>query len=124
VEIGGSGIGATLRDFGRFGLFFLNGGQAGGNQVLPENWLADASRPFKLAKGKAVDYGYMWWPSRTDASIKDKAFCAGGIFGQYLCINPAKNIVIVALGAQSKPGGTAPIEPLAIFDAITAALSE
>jgi CubicO group peptidase (beta-lactamase class C family) len=126
VEIGGSGIGATLRDFGRFGLFFLNGGQAGGKQVLPENWMSDASTPFKLAKGKTVDYGYMWWPAATDAAIKDKAFCVGGIFGQWLYINPTQNVVIAAFGAQSKPAGSALIEPLgafAVFDAVVAALS-
>ena len=30
LEIGGSGLSATLRDYARFGLFLLNGGIAGG----------------------------------------------------------------------------------------------
>ncbi|WP_208513849.1 serine hydrolase domain-containing protein, partial [Variovorax paradoxus] len=34
-EFAGSGVNATLRDFGRFGLFILGGGMAGGQRVLP-----------------------------------------------------------------------------------------
>jgi CubicO group peptidase (beta-lactamase class C family) len=33
IEIGGSGISATLRDYGRFGLFMLNGGIAGASNL-------------------------------------------------------------------------------------------
>ncbi len=34
IEIGGSGISATLRDYGRFGLFLLHGGVAAGEAML------------------------------------------------------------------------------------------
>ena len=39
LEIGGSGLSATLRDYGRFALFLLDGGIAGGQRILPEGWL-------------------------------------------------------------------------------------
>ena len=52
IEIAGSGFSATLRDYGRFGLFFLNGGRAGGEDVLPVGWLEEAGAPQRLKNGK------------------------------------------------------------------------
>lgn len=60
IEIGGSGLSATLRDFARFGQFFLDGGSAGGKQVLPEGWTSEASTPKQLKSGEELEYGYMW----------------------------------------------------------------
>lgn len=122
VEIGGSGISAVLRDYGRFGLFFLNDGKIDGKSILPDGWVKEASLPTKLKNGEKLDYGYMWWTGWTDASIKDGAFAAVGIQGQNIYINPAKNVVIVTFGAQPKPTGQEPIDPMEFFDAVAAAL--
>lgn len=45
LEVGGSGLSATLRDYGRFGLSLLGGGKAGGEQILPDGWVKEASSP-------------------------------------------------------------------------------
>ena len=121
-EIGGSGISATLRDYGRFGLFFLNGGVIDGASILPDGWVAEAGSPKTLKDGRPLDYGYMWWPAWTEPSRADGAFAAIGIFGQYIYINPAKKVVIVVFGAQSKPTDAAPIDDMLFFDAVSAAL--
>lgn len=122
VEIGGSGIGATLRDYGRFGLFFLNEGRIGNASILPEGWTAEASRPTGLKDGSTLDYAYMWWTGWTEASIRDKAYAAIGIQGQNIYINPVRRVVIVTFGAQPKPTDREPVDPLAFFDAVAAAL--
>ena len=122
VEIGGSGLSATLRDFGRFGLFFLNEGVIGGASILPEGWVREASLPTKLKNGEKLDYGYMWWTGWTEPSIKDGAFAAIGIQGQNIYINPVHKVVIVTLGAQPKPVGKEPIDPLVFFDAVVETL--
>ncbi len=70
VEVGGSGLLATFRGYARFGLFLLNGGVAGGEQILPDGWLDEASSP-KIIDGAQVDYGYMLWPVRL--CVADKA---------------------------------------------------
>ncbi|UCP11089.1 beta-lactamase family protein [Pseudomonas sp. MM213] len=117
-EVGGSGISATLEDYGRFGQFFLSGGKAGAQQVLPEDWMSFAS----ATTGTDVAYGdfaNMWWPGWTDASKADKAFTAAGTFGQYLYINPTKNVVIVVWQAQTKPTGGEVIDDMVAFDAIS-----
>jgi CubicO group peptidase (beta-lactamase class C family) len=122
VEIGGSGISATLRDYGRFGLFFLGGGMTDGVSILPENWTREATGPTRLKDGSALAYGYMWWPGRTQASIEDRAYAAVGIQGQNIYINPKRQVVIVTFGAQPKPVGKQPVDPMAFFDAVAAAL--
>lgn len=121
-EIGGSGISATLRDYGRFGQFMLDNGMAGGKSVLPDGWVSEATTPKTLADGKALDYGYMWWTAWTEPSIKDKAYSAVGIQGQYVYVDPAEKVVIVLFGAQPKPVDKEPIDAMVFFDAVVAAL--
>lgn len=122
VEIGGSGLSATLRDFARFGQFFLEGGMIDGQPVLPEGWTEEAGKPQKLKDGTTIEYGLMWWPGWTEPSIADKAFAAIGIQGQNIYINPTKNIVIATHMAQPKPVGKEPIDPLVFFDAVAEVL--
>lgn len=122
VEIGGSGLSATLRDFARFGQFFLDGGVIDGTPVLPEGWTRQAGQPQTLKDGTVIDYGLMWWPGWTEPSIADKAYAAIGIHGQNIYINPARNIVIATHMAQPKPLGKEPIDPMVFFDAVAAAL--
>ena len=123
IEIGGSGFSATLRDYGRFGQFLLNDGVAGGERILPEGWLREATSPKVLRGGTPLAYGYLWWPGWTGPSIKDGAFAAIGIQGQNIYINPTRNVVIVTFGAQPKPLGKEPINPLVFFDAVAARLN-
>ena len=122
TEIGGSGISATLRDYGRFGQFFLEGGMIDGAPVLPEGWTREATRPTKLKDGSALAYGYMWWPGWTGASIADGAYAAVGIHGQNIYVNPTRKVVIVTFGAQPKPVGREPIDAMVFFDAVAASL--
>jgi CubicO group peptidase (beta-lactamase class C family) len=92
----GSGIGATLRDYGRFGLIAANQGRVNGRSIVPDGWFEAATVPHMIG-GKMVDYGYMWWTGTKGA------FAAQGIFGQYIYVNPQEHLVIVGLTAQPKP---------------------
>lgn len=98
LEVGGSGLSATLRDYARFGLFMLQDGIVDDKRVLPQGWMRDASTPL-LAGGEATPYGYMLW------IMPDGAFAAVGIFGQWVYVNPKSNVVIVMWSAQPKPMG-------------------
>ncbi|MBM9593577.1 serine hydrolase domain-containing protein [Roseitranquillus sediminis] len=123
VEIGGSGISATLRDYARFGQFFLEGGVIDGERVLPEGWTDMAGQKQTLDDGTVIDYGLMWWPGWTEGSTADGAYAAIGIQGQNVYINPTRNVVIATHMAQPKPLGKEPIDPMAFFDAVVAALN-
>ena len=122
LELGGSGISATLRDYGRFGLFLMNGGVAGAVQVLPPGWLLDAGSS-KTIGGKVVNYGYMIWPfAAAPGTINQGAFEALGIYGQHIYVNPKERVVIVVWSALPKPTGTEPIVDADFFAAAAAAL--
>jgi hypothetical protein len=117
-EIGGSGFSATLRDYGRFGQFILDGGVAGGEQIVSKAWIEEASTPKVLRDGNALAYGYFWWPGTSPDERRDGAFEANGIFGQHIYINPAARLVIVVWSAQTKPTGGAIIDDWKFFDAV------
>lgn len=125
LEIGGSGISATLRDYGRFGLFLLGGGRAGSIQVLPEGWIEEATTP-KTISGQAVPYGYMIWPiaSAAGAPTPQAAFEARGIFGQHIYVNRTHGVVVVVWGALPKPVNKAPIADHDFFAAVVQALQQ
>ncbi|MCJ7814785.1 MAG: beta-lactamase family protein, partial [Xanthomonadales bacterium] len=112
LEVGGSGLSATLRDYGRFGLFLLNGGVIDGQQVLPEGWLTAASTP-KIVSGETVDYGYMLWP------LHGKSFAAIGIFGQFVFVDPDTNLVVAMWSAQPKPVGREGPDEYAFLQALS-----
>lgn len=122
MEIGGSGFSATLRDYGRFGLFIMNGGMIDGRSLLPERWVDEAGSPKVLSNGQSLNYGYFWWIPPAGPSREDGAFYAGGIQGQGLYVNRKEKVVIVVWGAQSKPSGVAPISPLDFYDSVVNAL--
>ncbi len=90
-ETGGSSFNATLRDFGRIGLFALRGGVlADGSRVLPEEWMQDSTRPAETNPY----YGYLWW-------LKGEgAYAAQGIFGQAIYVFPDQNIVVALHSAR------------------------
>ncbi len=122
VEIGGSGLSATLRDWGRFGVFIENGGIAAGQQILPAGWTTEAGTRKTLTTGKVSEYGYFWWPVTSGQSVQDGAYAGHGIEGQGLYINPKEKVVIVMWGAQSKPTGLEVINRDDFFNAVVAAV--
>ncbi len=117
LEIGGSGLSATLRDYARFGLFMLNGGRIDGKATLPEGWIAQATTP-KIIGGETVEYGYMWWP------LDRGAYAAIGIFGQFIYVNPAENLVVAMWSAQPKPTDMDAVDEYEFFNALADALQE
>lgn len=101
-EFGGGGIQLRLRDLARFGEFLLNGGLIDGRQVLPSDWIKNASSGFKV-QGSSIDYGYLFWLVPPDKGpLHQGAFKARGIYGQYLYMNPKEKLVVAAFGARPK----------------------
>jgi CubicO group peptidase (beta-lactamase class C family) len=95
-EQGGCCLAATLRDFGRFGQFVLDGARLGGKPIVPDGWLAEATRNQVPAAG-GQGYGYQWWP-RDNGTFEGR-----GIYGQTLHVDPARRLVIVINSATERP---------------------
>jgi CubicO group peptidase (beta-lactamase class C family) len=120
----GSGLEATLRDFGRFALIAANQGRLNSRSIVPDGWFGEAGTPHKIG-GKMVDYGYMWWIPPQTVPMHVGAFAAVGIFGQYMYINPREHLAIVVLSARPKPVDQSRdelVDDTAFFAAVATAL--
>lgn len=102
MTIAGSGMHATLRDYGRFGQFVLDEGRIDGATLLPNRWNAEAGAPFAIGDS-TIPYGYMWWIPELGHPALQGSFQAEGIYGQHIHINPRERLVVVVLCARSKP---------------------
>lgn len=106
-------LNAIARDYARFGRLYLNYGEWNGNQIVPSGWI-DESLKFKEKKNN-LRYSYQWWHVLKVATEETQLpkfyleypnyilypsneYYAQGILGQYLYINPDKNMIIVRLG--------------------------
>jgi len=122
MGLAGSGLGATMRDYGRFGEFVLEGGKIDGQSIVPDGWFAEAGKAHVFS-GKSVDYGYLWWPLPVGEPMNEGAFQAEGIFGQHIYINPREKLVIVVLSARPKPNkAKSPVPDAPFFAAVAQAL--
>ena len=122
MGLAGSGLGATLRDYGRFGLLVQEDGFIDGQQIVPEGWFAQAGSSHVIG-GTSVDYGYLWWPIPAGDPVHRGAFEARGIFGQHMYINPREKVVIVVVSARPKPDSAlSPIDDVPFFGAVVKAL--
>ncbi len=105
--IGSSYSYATARDFARFGLLYYNNGKWNGEQILPENWLAQTITPAVADKRK--HYGFQFWLNGLDKNnpagrwypdVPADMFFCDGYGGQGIYIIPPKKLVVVRLGLQ------------------------
>jgi CubicO group peptidase (beta-lactamase class C family) len=85
-------INARARDFAKIGRLYKNKGNWNGKQLVSQKWV-EASTKLDTTDGSADYYQYQWWlPS------KNGDFMAEGILGQFIYVNPTKNLIIVRLG--------------------------
>ncbi len=89
-EIAGCCLQAATRDYARFGLFVLSGGKAGGKQIVPADWFAQATVKQKDIGTPGKGYGFQWW------TYDNGAVAAQGIFGQGIFIDPKRRLVIAS----------------------------
>lgn len=116
------GLNATLRDFSKLGLLYLNKGNYNNHQIISPEWISDATIPdsphlMPDVSVRSLGYGYQWWIPPND----DGAFFAHGIYNQFIYIQPHKNLVITKLSANHhfKTEGSATVtDHLALFKAI------
>ena len=112
--IGGCCISATLRDYGRLGLFAMSQSTpAGGQHVLAEDWMALSTMPSSSYDG----YGYQWWLR------EDGSYSAMGLLGQLIHVNPAEDLVIVTHSSWDRSdSNNYNLHQSAFISAVTAAL--
>jgi len=103
MEFALAGYNATLRDYAKLGILYLDTGRWNGTQVVPEEWVLASTRPLdahvqqRVEDGKEKDgYGYQWWIPYG----ADDEFMALGVYSQFIYIDPDKDAVIVKLSSN------------------------
>lgn len=106
--VAASGLRMTPRDLARIGQLVLDGGMAGGRQVLPARWLAECFEQ-RVSATEMMRYGYQWYVgdmeflSAGKGRLEHWVGCFGN-GGQRLWVWPDLDlIVVVTAGNYSAP---------------------
>ncbi|CAL9646115.1 serine hydrolase domain-containing protein [Streptomyces sp. enrichment culture] len=103
-EIGFSGLHAATDAVARLGLLYLDDGVWQGRRLLPEGWVARASRPHIPTAGAMGErdrqdwdrgYGHQFWMSR-------HGYRGDGAYGQFCLVLPEHDAVIAATAATER----------------------
>ena len=106
-------VNAALRDYGRLGLLLANDGAVGGKQILPKDFLIEATdwrkQPAAFAPGRATPYwgyGYQFW---TFPGPK-RRFALLGVYGQSIFVDPGlKLVMVITAVAKNATSGKEPL---------------
>ncbi len=105
INTGGWGLMLRTEEIARFGQLYLQKGQWNGLQLIPESWVAEATRK-QVENGTdpksdwAQGYGYQFW------RCQHNNFRGDGAFGQYCIVMPDYNAVLAinsGLNDMQKP---------------------
>ena len=92
------GLNITTRDYARFGQMILQNGFSNGQQIVPADWIVQSTRASANTAAGEVGYGYQWWVPV--GAAEGQEFMARGIYGQFIYIDKAADVVIVSTGAD------------------------
>ena len=102
LEVAAGSFNAILRDYGRLGLLLANDGIAAGKQVIPKDYLLDATdwhrQPGAFAPKQATPYfgyGYQFWLFPGEK----RRFALLGVYGQSIFVDPGEKLVMVITAA-------------------------
>jgi CubicO group peptidase (beta-lactamase class C family) len=98
TEAGSGNFNAILHDYGRLGILLANDGAAGGKQIVPKDYLLDATdwhrQPEAFTPTKATPYfgyGYQFWLFPGEK----RRFALLGVYGQSIFVDPDLKLVMV-----------------------------
>ncbi len=96
LYFGGSDLHLLPQDMAKFGFLFLNNGSWNGTQLVPEEWVINASND-SVAVSDWSSYGYQWW-----VYPQINSYLALGWAGQIIQIIPEFDIVAVFTSSLSE----------------------
>jgi CubicO group peptidase (beta-lactamase class C family) len=97
AEMAGGGLNAVLRDYARLGELYRNGGVWRGRRLVSEAWVRASvtpDAPHVMPGPGSLGYGFQWW-----VPANSGAFCAIGVYNQFVCVDPATRTVIAQTAA-------------------------
>jgi CubicO group peptidase (beta-lactamase class C family) len=112
VYLGGNEMHWTPRGMLAFGELYLNGGRAGGKQIVSETWIKESLRPRTRSSWSGREYGYGWW---IDSLGGHATYYAWGHGGQFIFVVPDVKLVVATTSLPS-PGDGRREHQRAIYD--------
>ncbi|WOO81912.1 6-aminohexanoate-dimer hydrolase [Vanrija pseudolonga] len=110
VEHTYGGLNLAACDFAKIGELFRNGGKWGERQIVPEQWVREATtvdgplrapgKPIVGGHALPLGYGYQWWVPAGD----EGEFCGIGVYNQFVYVNPARGVTVVKSSANPRYG--------------------
>ncbi len=100
INVGGTGLHIKTEDIARFGQMYLQKGMWQGKQLVPEAWIAEATKVTSDNSNTqtnpdwSVGYGYQFWRCRHNAYRGD------GAFGQYCIVMPEQDAVLAMISGM------------------------
>ena len=83
-------------DLARIGQLVLQGGDWGGRQLIPADWIDRSLSPHIGASDRLFFYGYHWWLGRSLIAGREVFWAAGiGLGGQRLFVVPTFDLSVV-----------------------------
>ncbi len=87
------GLRLRAQDLAKIGLLYLKKGRWQDQQLVPEDWVREATRAqVDTGGGYSPEYGYQWWVTTADGA---PAYAALGSGGQVLEVVPSRDLVVV-----------------------------
>ncbi len=99
----GSTFRCTARDFARLGYLWLNKGRWGEKQLVPEDWIKQATRRFIQANGDTNNYGYTFWVQDTWENVPNDCFGSRGHNINDCYVVPSLDLVVMRMGNDNPP---------------------
>jgi CubicO group peptidase (beta-lactamase class C family) len=118
IYLGGNEMHWTPRGMLAFGQLYLNGGRAGGKQVLSQQWIKQSLIPRTRSSWSGREYGYGWWIDRFGGH---PTYYAWGHGGQFIFLVPSLKLVVATTSLPS-PGDGRREHQRAIYDLMEADL--
>jgi CubicO group peptidase (beta-lactamase class C family) len=98
ITLGGFGILTTPRELAKFGQCVLDSGMWKGTQVVTKDWIKEMTT-VRIQDIYGYQFGYLWWKDES----RGMTFMSGH-GGQYVCIIPSKNLIVVMASEVNTQG--------------------
>jgi CubicO group peptidase (beta-lactamase class C family) len=108
--MGGGFFWASARDWARFGYLYLRDGIWDGKRILPEGWVR-YTRTLAPAPNNWTYSAHFWINGEPQGDqftllpgAPESVFCASGAYGQWVCMVPTHDLLLVRLGESRDLG--------------------
>ncbi len=95
--LGGNEMAITPRSMLKIAALLRDRGAFGGEQVIPEGWILDSTKPYGRSAFSGLDYGYGWFLSPSGYAL------ARGYGGQIIAAHSGRGLAVAITSDPTRP---------------------